>query len=196
MNTYWTDKGFEALGEEIYVYRNFLSEEEVKFYKALIDNKVNNNKWEPGVGGFFKNKITENIPEFEDIRSKVIALIGPEYKFGPNISATCLREGDEWGVHADAHDFMEIRAKSATVKEGDEYVLVDDSKYGTVIYFNEFEGGSLYYPEQNITYHPNPGDLVMHSSEEICKHGVSTVTSGPRYGFSGHLSQQIKFPKQ
>ena len=195
MDNYWINKGFEKLGEDIYVYRNFLSQEEVTKYKLIIDHYVENNMWEPGtIGSFFENKVTKEIPEFQQIRKKAIAIFEPDYKFGPSLSATCLRNGDKWGVHADAHDFMEIRAKSATVKDGDPHIMVDDSKYGTVIYFNEFEGGDLFYPEQNISYHPNPGDMVLHSSEEICRHGVSEIISGPRYGFSGHLSQQIKFP--
>jgi hypothetical protein len=195
MHTYWIDKGFEKIGEEIYVYKNFLSQEEILKYKSLIDSHVENNLWEQGVvGSFFENKITKEIPEFQEIRLKAISLFEPDYKFGPSLSATCLRNGDEWGVHFDAHDFIKIREKSATLKDGDPYIMVDDSKYGTVIYFNEFEGGDLYYPEQNISYHPKPGEMVLHSSEEFCKHGVSKVISGPRYGFSGHLSQLIKFP--
>ena len=55
MHTYWIDKGFEKIGEEIYVYKNFLSQEEILKYKSLIDSHVENNLWEQGViGSFFE----------------------------------------------------------------------------------------------------------------------------------------------
>ena len=196
MSTFWTDKGFEQLGDEIYVYKQFLSPEEVEKYKILIDHAVANNLWDNEMDHpFFKGRVTSNIQELEEVRNKMINLIGQDYKLGPNISASVLRTGDHWDVHFDAHDFIEKRKISATVKDDEEYTLIDDSKYGTVVYFNEFEGGNLFYPKQNISYHPNPGDLMLHSSEEFCEHGVSEIIKGPRYGLSGHLSQPMKFPK-
>lgn len=195
MSTFWTDKGFQQLGNEIYVYKSFLSSEEVNQYKSIIDIYVENNLWDNGMDHpFFKGRVTSNIPELEKVRKKMIDIFEPEYKVGPNISASVLRTGDHWDLHFDAHDFMEKREISATVKDGDPFILIDDSKYGTVIYFNEFEGGNLFYPTQNISYHPEPGDLMLHSSEEFCLHGVSEVIKGPRYGLSGHLSQPMKFP--
>jgi len=38
-------------------------------------------------------------------------------------------------------------------------------EWGAVIYLTDFEGGELYYPDQDITCKPNAGDIVIHRSD-------------------------------
>jgi hypothetical protein len=59
--------------------------------------------------------------------------------------------------------------------------------YATVAYFNKFEGGEIYYPNQNITYKPNIGDLIIHGADENCSHGVKVVLSEKRYSYAAHI---------
>jgi hypothetical protein len=80
------------------------------------------------------------------------------------------------------------------LKKNDKFYWAEDKKYGIVVYFNEFEGGEIYYPNQDIEYKPNPGDLIIHSAEEHCLHGVRPVKSDIRYSMSGHIYNMIKVP--
>jgi hypothetical protein len=68
--------------------------------------------------------------------------------------------------------------------------------YGIVVYFNSFEGGEIFYPSQNVTYAPQPGDLLIHSAEEFCAHQVNAVLKGVRYSYSNAIYKKIKIPAQ
>jgi hypothetical protein len=52
-------------------------------------------------------------------------------------------------------------------------------EWGAVIYLTDFEGGELYYPDQNIECKPNRRDIVIHRSD--LPHGTRTnKTDGRR----------------
>lgn len=197
MNQHWIDKGFRQLGNEIYVYNNFLSKQEIHEYLSIIEYFVEKKMWDQDLNDeSLKEKVTKFIPELQNIRKKMINLFEPEYQVSGNGRVTVLQTGDFRYKHSDVDDFIEKRKISANLTENDEFIWIRNIKYGTIVYFNEFEGGDLFYTNQNnLLYHPNPGDLVVHSAEEFCMHGVSKVIKGPRYGLSGFLSQPMKFPK-
>jgi hypothetical protein len=106
-----------------------------------------------------------------------------------------LSVGDTWGLHADNGAFLDIRKQSLLLKEGEEFILKNNNIFGTVAYINDFGGGELRYPNQSITYKPEPGDLVIHSAEDHCTHEVLKVTSGVRYSYSNGIYEKIKVPK-
>ena len=189
-------ENFRKLGEDIYVYNYFLSGKEIEFYNEVINSidpelgwqKDFNNKW-------FNNKISFGIEEFGPLMWRVKETFEKDFIINEHKSLNRLLAGDEWGAHSDDHDFRAIKELSLSYVEGEPYELVKYSVYGLIVYFNEFEGGELYYPNQGLTYKPLPGDMVLHSSAEHCKHGVAKVISGPRYSYSNHLSEYIKVPK-
>jgi hypothetical protein len=54
-----------------------------------------------------------------------------------------------------------------------------DKEWGAVIYLTDFEGGELYYPDQDITCKPNRRDIVIHRSD--LPHGTNVnLTEGRR----------------
>jgi hypothetical protein len=57
-----------------------------------------------------------------------------------------------------------------------------ESDWGLVLYLNDdFEGGELYYPEKNITYVPQAGDLVIHGATKEFSHGTTPIIRGTKY---------------
>jgi predicted 2-oxoglutarate/Fe(II)-dependent dioxygenase YbiX len=59
-----------------------------------------------------------------------------------------------------------------------------DSGYAVsaVVYYNDdFEGGEIHFPNQNFTYSPKAGDLIVFLPTEEYAHEVLPVTSGVRY---------------
>jgi hypothetical protein len=56
---------------------------------------------------------------------------------------------------------------------------------GIVIYLNnDFEGGEIYYPNQNISYKPMPKSMIIHPATEEYTHGVNEVVGNTRYALA------------
>jgi len=59
--------------------------------------------------------------------------------------------------------------------------------YGCVLYLNDdYSGGELYYPEYDLYFKPQLGDMIFHESKLI--HEIQTVTSGIRFAMNNNLS--------
>jgi hypothetical protein len=77
-------------------------------------------------------------------------------------------KGISWGEHTDLDD---------------PYAQIDEEKlYNGIVYFNDFIGGDIYYPEYNAFHHPKKGDLVIHESRLV--HGVTETKSDARLSMS------------
>jgi hypothetical protein len=85
--------------------------------------------------------------------------------------------------------------KMMGLKEGEDFDIAENSIAGLIMYLNDFEGGEIYYSNQDVTYYPKAGDLVIHSSQEHCRHQVQEVKSDIRYSHSSHLFNLIPVPK-
>lgn len=52
----------------------------------------------------------------------------------------------------------------------------------TLIYINnDYDGGEIYFPEYDISYKPEPGDLLTFPDNPDYIHGVKAISSGIRY---------------
>lgn len=183
---------FEKLGEDIYVYHNFATEDEcnrITYYCGLIkENEWNDN---------FSHQYSEvSITTVSEIKKRLNIVLNNNIFLNENNELVRMQKGQSWGLHADNHDFLELRKKSLLYKEGDVFNFERNTLYGLIIYFNDFEGGEVYYPNQNIEYKPKKGDLLIHSAEEHCLHGVKEVKSEVRYSHSSNLYNHIKVPKE
>jgi hypothetical protein len=182
----------KSLGDTIYVYENFLSEEEtIKILKILKNFKEEEwNKSENIAPAFSPevkyysliiNRLKENLIEELDLDK------------GSNFVR--LLQGSHWGVHSDNFEYLSLREQSKNLKDNEPFKMVENIQYGFVVYMNDdYEGGEIYYVDQNIIYKPKRGDLIIHSSEEFCKHGVKKIIFGTRYSYSGNLHTFIKAP--
>lgn len=58
-----------------------------------------------------------------------------------------------------------------------------DCKYSSVVYFDDdYDGGEIYFPNINKSYHPSAGSMVLFpQSDERYMHGVKEVQSGFRH---------------
>lgn len=184
---------FEQIGNQIYVYKNFVSENDCKNIVDLLES-FSEDKWVVDREDMILHRRTEPLQEILDVRSKLESLIPDGLYLGLASTATRLLKGASWGEHSDVHDFAEIEKIANAYLEGTPYEEKELSVYGVVIYFNNFKGGEIYYPTQDIVYAPKPGDLVIHSSSPLCLHGVKPVLSEKRYSYSNHIYKMIKVP--
>lgn len=180
---------FEKIGKDIYVYKNFLSKEECLEIVNFLKN-INENKWIDskiiGNSKFFYSK-----DEFSFMYKKLKNIVPDEFVLGMEypFTAVRLKKNDFWSVHRDVDDFDKKQNMYNNEEKYEEKIL---SFYGVVIYFNDFEGGEIYYPDQNITYQGKAGDLIIHSSSSF--HGVKPVTSEVRYSHSNFIGKKIRIP--
>jgi hypothetical protein len=173
----------EEIGEEIYVYRKFLSQEELDFYLNIITNQK---KWIDGAQ--FNKPTIETFSDriFSDILKKIQDTIALEKMFLENTPGiTKIKPGYGMEEHSDDCPYCwKVRDPKIKINENENKRCV---LYGIVVYFSNFTGGEIYYPEQNVFFKPEPGDLVMHATSKYCKHGVKPVIEGTRYSIAPYI---------
>jgi hypothetical protein len=128
------------------------------------------------------------------IKKRIEKLLDNDVYLGDNLSIVRMLKGQFWGLHSDNHDFKEIEKASKNLKEDEDFELRQNVVMGLILYFNQFEGGNLYYPFQKINYQPQKGDLVIHDAGFKCEHGVTKLISNVRYSHSNHLYKLVKVP--
>ena len=185
-------ENFKQLGNQIYVYENFLSKKECGDIVFLLDN-LEENKWISDRPDMAMRR-TDRLEEIIFVRNKMLEIVPDGLMLGRACTATRLVSGDSWGAHSDVNDFLEIEKIASMYAEGDPYEEKNLSVYGSVVYFNKFDGGEIYYPTQGIVFSPNPGDLLIHSSSPVCFHGVKPVISEKRYSYSNYMYKKVKVP--
>lgn len=195
VNIMFNKSGFNQIGKDIYVYHNFITEEECnelvkigesfkeEIWKSRFGTKEEGHQW-------LEYSIEQLIP----IHKRLSSILDDEVYLSDNLSLIRMKKGATWGVHSDNHDFLHLIEANKKLKDGEEFELRQNNVMGVVMYFNNFDGGKLYYTKQKIEYQPKKGDLVMHSSEEHCEHGVDELKSDIRYSHSNHLYKMIKVP--
>jgi hypothetical protein len=189
-------EGFIELGKDIYVYPNFVSKEEC--HEILLDiESIPEDKWVGIFNEGGQGAETGHVPinKLVPINDRLIKLLDDGVYLGHSLASTRMKKGWVGGMHSDNDDFLNVIESSKNLKEEEEFEMVENSMAGLIMYFNDFDGGGLYYPNQDIYYQPKAGDLLIHSSQEHCRHQVSAVLSNIRYSHSSHLFNMVKVPK-
>ena len=150
----------------IFAVNNFISEDECKKivetlksakYTVRKDNILvyELNEESLSQSNFIENKIKENISD---------PLLIKEGGFN------CILQGNSMSKHNDLDGFDHRNFSK---------------KYGVVLYLNNFDDGEINYPKLNVSYHPSPGDLLVHKS--YIEHEVLKVNSDSRYTYTSYL---------
>jgi len=111
---------------------------------------------------------------FEEINQKledaIIAVYGKDVT-PSSIHAQKWEVGSSANPHSDNSDF-----------DGNPTEGFENLKYVGILYLNsDYEGGDLYFPEHEISIHPNSGSMYLFSGGVENIHGVTEITSGIRY---------------
>lgn len=184
----------KKLGNNIFVYNNFLTQEELSVINQEILD-LGPDIFSPHVEG--AAAWHGDVPcIYKTVTMKIKSNLQPGFSIREHSSAMRMTKGSTWSEHADNHIFQDALLASQTLSEGDPYDEIDYPDYGIVVYFNDFEGGEIEYTKQNIVYKPQPGDLIMHGSDEECSHRVLEVLSDFRYSYSNAIYRKLKVPKK
>ena len=104
--------------------------------------------------------------EAEGILLKIQDLVKDTHTVTKTLSFMRMFPGDEMDAHTDAY--------------------LEETEYGVLLYLNDcFNGGEIYYPDFNLEYKPEAGDLIIHHA--TIKHGVRKVIEGVRYSYPTFL---------
>jgi len=178
--------GLQKLDEKLYYFPNFLTKEEVDFINSSIkeDKSIKHPFEELNYG------TTATVPELFPVWEKISEVLAPDYVIHPLLNLLHFKEGASMEPHCDSpgegnHEELTLPDKWSTC------CLLT---FGVVVYFGEFKGGEVYYPNQNITIEVQPGDLVIHGALDDYMHGVKPVKYGSRFAYSNFALRADKNP--
>jgi len=111
---------------------------------------------------------------FDTINSKLEDAIRIVY--GKDVTPTSIH-AQKWEVGSSANPHSDNSDFDGNPTEG-----FDNLKYVGILYLNDdYEGGDLFFPEHEISIHPNAGSMYLFSGRVENIHGVTEITSGVRY---------------
>lgn len=211
------NKNILKLSEKVFIYKNFVSKEKCDEIVALIrpwENVIEKNK-EHGIEyghvvhliDWYNGKISPSVPQLYDVWCQINELLLPEYCIHPQMNVLRTSVGDEMFVHSDSPG--ESMEQDLTAE--DRWNTCCILHYGAIVYFGEWEGGEVFYPNvrndgtwvgENVPFiegnelsiKPEPGDLIIHGALDDYAHGVKKITSGVRYAFSNFVLPAAKNP--
>lgn len=207
---FYDNPNVEKIGHKVYIYRNFVSPENMEKINSVIKTRnVDDLRTDSSSHtiDWYYDKFTEPITELYEVWKDLNDLLLPEYCVHPCLTLISTKEGDEMYAHADSpgEDMEEELIAS------DVWNTCCVIHYGAIVYFGEFEGGEVYYPNldsegnfvggakpladgNEFRVKPNAGDLIIHGAHTDTYHGVKTITSGVRYAFSNFVLPVEKNP--
>lgn len=199
----------EKIVDGIWIYRNFVSEEENELISRLMLEHEQNNIVDPFAEeshaiDWYKDKQGPVLEELKNSWDMMSDLLYPEHYIHPQLAMTVQKPGDEgMFVHSDSPgENMEEQ-----LTQMDRWTTCCIISHGIVLYFGDFTGGEIFYPhfspsgERQESNHDScleidvrPRDLVIHGSVHPYEHGVRRVHSGVRYSFSNFAMEKHKAP--
>ena len=138
------------LGEKAFVYKNFIDQKTVEKINNFYDNQPRENFNYPDHPiEWYADKVSRNSNQLIDVWNKVSDFLYPDHVIPPTLSLLIMEPGDEpMFVHSDSPG------------EGNHDKLISDDGYdtcplktwGIVVYFGDFEGGEIFYPNFDLEY--------------------------------------------
>ena len=131
--------GFIEIGDEIFVYKHFMSDEEcesiMKDILSLPEEVWQTPLLATAKDYFISEEQTESI---RAVKKRIASIMLDGCYATPGGRASKLLKGASRRPHSDIDQFKEVRYEAGIYKEGDEFDLADLITHGTIIYFNDF----------------------------------------------------------
>ena len=124
-------EGFVKLGEDIYVYNNFMSDNECSAMCKIAEN-IEDEKWISLAG---QERSLEQIEEITLIHDKIKSMLDKEVYLGSDKGIVRMRRGAVGKRHSDSNDFIPAREASAGLKDGQDFKLAENIISALILYF-------------------------------------------------------------
>jgi predicted 2-oxoglutarate/Fe(II)-dependent dioxygenase YbiX len=163
-------------------YENFLTQEDYLVLRNFIENS---NDWQKQKSPLWDRRIV-NIFNIDIQRTEVFNVISKLHDMTKNeINNHFNVEGE---LHSDQIQFQrtfpqpDAPPHSDSTDNDGNYNGTSHRKFSSLLYLNDqFTGGNLWFPNQNVEVEPKPNKLILFPSTFEYMHGVKAVTSGVRY---------------
>jgi hypothetical protein len=180
----------KRITEDIVVYENFITKEDCEKMIKALDAQAENKKisWTPIS---FYESYSSILPQdgdeelitaglsptiFSDIEKIMPEAIASVHSLDPNIICKIGYHTQKWEPGAFA------RMHSDNTDEHGNSGAFERSRYAGFLYLNDdFEGGLLRFPDQNIEIQPKAGMLAVFDGGFKNMHEVTLITKGIRY---------------
>lgn len=181
---------FEKIHDEIYICKGFLSKEEC--IELVEDAKTDSNSQ----GKQYRSNL---LIEYKDRLLSLLNFDSQDNIKENNVSGSWERlvlrsDNDEDKFHIDIYNYLNAYMESSVITPGQDFEKINTSFMSFVIYFSDdFDGGSISYPEYDFKYKPVAGDMILHNVQIV--HGVEPVTRGERWSYQGSVDMVKYLPK-
>lgn len=92
------------------------------------------------------------------------------------------------------HEGLEMRPHADNIKANGEPNNTSHRTYSSILYLNDdYTGGETYFPGLGFRVKPKQGALVMFGAGHEYVHGVTKVTAGLRYMYSGWFTEDVNW---
>lgn len=182
---------FTNIGNGIYQQKNFLSEEEIKFLLGCA-KKIDN--WDKNMSNDCITHYSHFCEDVVIVYNKLKPIVKHPLILDDSVYFQKYLTGQGMDEHRDDNKVLKDIDLSKKYKDGEPFRLVKKPEWGIVVYLQETEGGDIYYPNQNITIKPMPGDILIHKAQEECIHGVTPLLSNERIVVPTYIYSEIKVP--
>jgi hypothetical protein len=180
----------ERITKDIVLYKNFLSKDDAKKIINALDSQANNGKmsWMPIS---FYESYSSTLPQdndqevidaglvptiFSDIENIMPEAIASVHDLDPKTISKIGYHTQKWEPGA----FARVHSDN-TDSEGNSGAFTR-SRYAGFLYLNEdFDGGLLRFPDQDIEIKPEVGMLAVFDGGFNNMHEVTLITKGVRY---------------
>lgn len=166
--------GSNSFGHRIHVIENYIDAEDAEILIAEMQNPSEQNQYPEYYSKRFGGT---SLPYNKRVMDILI-------KYGNKANEEQRRLN---GYLHDIYVFKGFGSWWAEGKKGDLHIDAQGPEpwieWSTVIYLNDdFEGGNIYFPNQNVVYAPKKYSAVFFPSAGTeYVHGITTVTKGNRY---------------
>jgi hypothetical protein len=185
--------GFKKIGEDIYVYHNFISDDLCNLICNDIE-LIKDEDWDIFYSQRYVSKVGGS-KHLKSLRDKVASILDDGLHVGEGLSVQKVYKDGYFHPHTDDADFREIIYAAKSYVAGQEFDLVRSNAFGFIVYLNNFDGGEIEYPNQAIKYKPLKGDLLIHGAHNNCLHQVNKVLSDVRYTYANNIFELLKVTK-
>jgi len=195
---------FEKVEENIWVIKNFVSQEILDKYKEFIDSLDEKEWWKKNKDWWVGKYVSlEDHPEIVElshtVATKVESILSDDVYLGAFGSVHRLTPGQGMFIHTDnpteLRPLYDDNKNEVGVTSGhNNYCIL-----AMVLYLNDFNDGNLYFPEIGIDYHGSAGELaIFPGTGRRYDHGVRPLGEGPnRYITTGFgYDQKVSSLKQ
>lgn len=203
----------EQLAPKIFLYKNFISGDLLVKINKILEEHKNMSTLKSNLD-WYNSRTSDVVPEIHEVWEKASELIYPDLSMHPQLCVLRSTVGQPGMFHhsdapGEPHEncgpicgTCDISTKALISK--DSWKTCCRLHYGLIVYFGDFEGGEIYYPniDRNGKYvgnfnplnegneflvKPNNGDLIIHGSHGDYTHGTKPVTRGVRYAYSNFV---------